>query len=211
MFKSREEAGKLLAQNLAAFSGGELVILGLVRGGIVVARAVAEALRTPLDVLVVKKIGAPGNEELAIGAVGPDKTVVWDEELCRKTGSDDEIKNEKLKIKDKERQETEKLLRGDRSPISLSGKTVILVDDGIATGATAKAAAEWIKTQNPKQVILAVPVMPADMVGKLKFYFDKIVCLKTAEHFISVGQFYEKFSQVSDEEVLAIFKKTSII
>lgn len=208
MFESREEAGKLLAQNLMGFNKEEeTVVLGLARGGMVVAQAIAKVLGIPLDVLVVKKIGAPGNEELAIGAVGPDKTVVWDEELCARLGIEEKVKSEKLKVKSKEREEKEKLLRQDRRPLDLTGKTAILVDDGIATGATAKAAAEWIKTQNPGQIILAVPVMPADTVEKLEVYFDKIVCLKTPEYFISVGQFYRKFSQVSDEEVAEILNK----
>lgn len=208
MFESREEAGKLLAQNLVGFNKeGETVVLGLARGGMVVAQAVAKALGAPLDVLVVKKIGAPGNEELGIGAVGPDKTVVWDEELCARLGIEEKVKSEKLKVKSKEREEKEKLLRQDRQPLDLTGKTVILVDDGIATGATAKAAAEWIKTQNPNRIILAVPVMPEDMVEKLELYFDKIVCLKSSEYFISVGQFYREFGQVGDEKVVEILNK----
>lgn len=206
MFKNRQEAGHLLAERLKKISPAEAVVLGLTRGGVVVAREIAQALKIPLDILVVKKIGAPGQEELAIGAVGPEGVVVWDEELCQRLGVDEKIKKEKLKIKNEEREEAERLLRGKEKPLDLGGKTVILADDGIATGASVEAAVAWIKTQNPQKIILAVPVAPPDAIEKLRPEVDDIICLQVESEFWAVGQFYKEFSQVSDEEVIKIYE-----
>ncbi|MDP3998875.1 MAG: phosphoribosyltransferase family protein, partial [bacterium] len=168
MFKNRQEAGQLLAQKLKKFKGQEAVVLGLARGGVVVAKEVANILNAPLDALVVKKIGAPGNPELAIGAVGPKRVTYWDDALCQRLGISEYIRNQELGVRNQEREDREKLLRGKKPYLKLKGKTVVLVDDGIATGATTLAAISWIKSQNPGRVILAVPVAPADTVEKLK-------------------------------------------
>lgn len=204
MFKNRQEAGQLLAQKLKKFKGRETVILGLARGGVVVASEITQILNLPLDILVVKKIGAPGQEELAIGAVGPEGIVIWDEALCQRLGVDEELRKEKLKMKNEEREETERRLRGGKVPPSLKGKKVILIDDGMATGTTVEAAVVWIKTQSPQKVILAVPVAPPDTVAKLKPEVDEIICLQVELEFWAVGQFYEEFSQVTDEEVIKL-------
>lgn len=201
VFKDRKEAGRLLATELKNLKVHKAVILGLVRGGVVVAYEMAKALNLPLDVLVVKKIGAPGNEELAIGAVGPDEVVVWDKELCQRLGVDKKVKGEKLKVKSEERQGKESFLRRGKPPSDLLEKTVVLTDDGIATGATAEAAIKWIKTQKPEKIILAIPVAPPEVVRKLKLKVDKLICLKIEPDFWAVGQFYQEFPQVSDQEV----------
>lgn len=184
--------------------GKKTIVLGLARGGVVVASEVARALKVPLDVLVVRKIGAPQEPELAIGAVGPDKIVVWDEELCQRLDLDEEEKKRLLQLKSQEREEKEKFLRRDRPPLDLKGKTVMLVDDGIATGATMEAAVRWIKTQNPQKIILAVPVAPPEAVEKLTPLVNDLICLQVESDFGAVGQFYEEFGQAEDEEVKRI-------
>lgn len=204
MFKDRREAGQLLSQKLKKLKGEELVALGLTRGGVLVAYEIAQNFKAPLDILVVKKIGSPTNEELAIGAVGPDEVVIWEERLCQQLGVDDKQKRRLLNIKFQEREEKEKFFRQGKKALSLKGKAVILVDDGIATGATTQAAITWIKTQNPQKIILAVPVAPPDAVEKLKPLVDELICLKIEPEFWAVGQFYEEFSQVSDEEVIKL-------
>jgi len=196
----------LLAEKLKGFRTGKTVILGLTRGGVMAAHEVARALKVPWDALVVKKIGAPGNEELAIGAVGPDKVVVWDEGLYQRLGVDEENKKRLLTLKSQEREEKEKFFRQGKKALDLKGKTVILVDDGIATGATTEAGIVWIKSQNPQKVILAVPVAPPDAVEKLKPLVDDLICLQVEPDFWAVGQFYDEFSQVSDEEVIKFLK-----
>lgn len=204
MFGDRQEAGWLLAEKLKDSISGETVVLGLTRGGAVVAHEVAKTLGIPWDVLVVKKIGAPENEELAIGAVGPDKVVVWEERLCQTLGVNEEYKKKILATKSAEREEKEKFFRQGRQPLTLAGKTVILVDDGIATGSTTQAAVEWIKTQNPQKITLAVPVAPPDALEKLKPLVDELICLQVESEFWAVGQFYEEFGQISDEEVIKL-------
>lgn len=199
----------MLAQKLKDFQEEEILVLGLTRGGVVVAHEVAQELGAPWDILVVKKIGAPGNPELALGAVGPDKVVIWDEKLCQRVGVDEETKGEMLKSKSYEREEKEKFLRQGRKLLSLEGKMVILVDDGIATGATTLTAVRWVQTQRPKKTILAVPVAPPDALEKLINEVDEIICLETPWDFAAVGQFYEDFPQVSDEEVRKIFHETN--
>lgn len=217
MFKDRQEAGRLLAEKLKNFKAGEAVVLGLARGGVVTAAEIAKALKASLDVLVVKKIGAPGNPELAIGAVGPPatparsaggrgpkKTVFWNEELCRSFGVDEVYRRKALWVKSSEQKEKEKALRGGRSVVSLKGKIAILVDDGIATGATVEAAITWIRKQKPKKLVLAVPVAPPDTVEKFKTKVDGLICLQIEPDFWAVGQFYKEFPQVEDEQVIKI-------
>lgn len=204
VFANRLEAGKLLAEKLKSPKGRETVVLGIARGGVVVAYEVAKKLGAPLDVLVVKKIGAPGNPELAIGAVGPQKTVVWDEELSLRLGVGEDYREYALKQKSAEQKEKEKTLRGQKPLPTLAGKMVILVDDGIATGATTEAAVAWIRNQDPKKIILAVPVAPPDSVEKLRSQVDELICLRIEPDFWAVGQFYQEFPQVEDEEVIEL-------
>jgi len=204
MFKNREEAGKKLADKLNYFKNKSLVILAIPRGGVVIGKILAQELDCPLDVLAVKKIGAPGNPELAVGAIGPDNVVVWNNDLLHSLGLrpkdlEEEIKNEKLKMKNY----NEKFKMRE---ISLAGKTVILTDDGIATGATIKAAITWIKTQKPNKIILAVPVAPQEVVEKFKNLVDELVVLETPAFFGAVGQFYQEFEQASDEEVVELLR-----
>lgn len=205
LFRDRHEAGKLLAQKLLDFKGNpDAVVLGIPRGGVVVAYEVAKALGLPLDVFIARKIGAPGNPELAIGAVASDGTVILDELSINFMGVprryiEKEIERQKEEI-------SKRLLayRGGREGYSLQGKIVILVDDGVATGATTIASLRAIRASNPSQLILAVPVAPPDTVEKLRHEADKVICLYTPSPFWAVGAFYLNFEQTTDEEVQAL-------
>ena len=201
MFQNREEAARLLGEKLKEKYGQDAVVLGIPRGGVILAKVVADMLNAPLDIVVVKKIGAPDNEELAVGAVGPDKTVYWEEKICQQLGIN---KSAKLKVKSEklqEQKEREKRLREGKNPIDLQDKTVILVDDGVATGATVMAAALFLKKQKVREAILATPVIAKDTLAKMKKYFTEIIYLDAPRQFYAVGQFYQDFPQVEDEEV----------
>lgn len=205
VFQNREEAGELLAQKLKSFAKkNDVLVLGITRGGAVVAKIIAQKLNLVLDIIVVRKIGAPTNPELAIGALGPGKTVCWDKGLLRflEIGK---VQAQGLKLqKEKERTELEKRLRGARLPISVEGKTVILVDDGVATGTTVKCASFFLKKEKARKIILAIPVVSKETFNDIKIYFDSIITLSIEENFYAVGQFYQQFPQVEDEEVIAI-------
>ncbi len=207
MFRNREEAGELLAQKLVSVIKNEdVIVLGIPRGGVVVAKEIAKRFDLPLDIVVVKKIGAPTNPELAIGAVGPKATVFWDEILCRHLTISVETKKTLQIEKDKERKAREKLLRGTKPMLQLKGKTVIVVDDGVATGATVMTAQRYLKKEKAKEIILAIPVVSSDTFIILKEYFDNIVVLRVEDYFSAVGQFYQEFPQVEDDEVIKILK-----
>lgn len=202
MFEDRQQAGFLLAKKLEKFAGKkDILVLGLARGGVVTAKVIATYLSVPLDALVVKKIGAQSNPELAIGAVAPKNTVFWNKDLIKRLKISKEEK-EKLKIlKSVERNVQEKALRGDK-PLDILEKTVILVDDGIATGASVLAALKFLRKGKVKRVILASPVIAEDTKRDIKKYFDMVVSIKTTNNFYAVGQFYKDFPQVENEEVI---------
>lgn len=206
MFRDRVDAGRQLARRLEAeYRDSDAVVLAIPRGGVVVGNEVAKALHLQMDLVIPRKIGAPGNPELAIGAVAPGGAVL-NEPLIQelnipKSYIDQEINRQLAEI-DRRR----KLYLGDKAPIDLRGKTVIIVDDGLATGYTALAAVHAVKQQQPKKVILAVPVAPTETCENLKKQVDEIVCLETHELFFAVGQFYGVFEQTSDSEVVSILK-----
>ncbi len=201
MFEDREQAGYQLAQKLESFSKIQnILVLGLARGGVAVAKIISTFLNAPLEALVVKKIGAPDNPELAVGGVAPKKTVFWNEELIQSLGINNEEKNRLKKLKEIEREEQEKVLRGGK-PLEILGKTVILVDDGVATGASVVAAALFLKKEKAKKIVLATPVIAKDTLRYIKRYFDSMIYLKSADEFQAVGQFYRSFPQIEDEEV----------
>ena len=207
MFYDRYEAGQKLAQALIKYKNNqEVIVLAIPRGGVVVGFEVAKALKVPLDIVVARKIGAPGNAEFAIGAVSEKGDIILNEEsISEYQISRDYIKKE-AKI---QRQEVKRRLaeyREGKEPANLKDKIVIIVDDGIATGASIKAAISSVKADAPKKVILAVPVAPPDTVEELKKEVDEVVCLETPETFFAVGQFYQIFDQTSDEEVKEILK-----
>ncbi len=204
MFKHRKEAGELLAQKLGSFKGKkDVIVLGIPRGGVIVAKIISEKLKIPLDIIVVKKIGAPFNPELAIGAIGPEiksKPVVYWDILLKELAIDTRSKNYELRIKNRERKEREKLLRGNKKPVSVKNRIVLLVDDGVATGATVRAASQFLQKAKVKKVILVTPVISKSTLRSLRTYFDTTVYLKAPADFRSVGEFYHEFPQVSDEE-----------
>lgn len=201
MFEDREQAGFLLARKLEKFSKTKnILVLGLARGGVVTAKIISVFLEAPLDVLVVKKIGSPHNSELAIGAVAPKNIVYWNNSLIKRLGVGNEERKRLQILKEVERKSQEKDLRGNK-PLEIFDKTAILVDDGVATGASVIAAAKFLKKEKAKKIILAVPVIAADTLRDIKKYFDMVISLKIKKEFYAVGQFYKEFPQVENEEV----------
>lgn len=207
MFKSRQEAAQLLAQKLQKYKGKKAIILAIPRGGVVTGAVLAEKLSLPLDVLVTRKIGAPGHEELAVGAVGPGKIKIVDWPLAQRVGASSDYLKLAAEEQYKELTRRLALYRGKKTLPKLKNKTVILTDDGIATGSTVEVAIAWIKTQKPKKLVLAIPVAPPDTTAKLQEEVDELVVLDTPSSFFAVGQFYREFPQVSDKEVIRLLKK----
>lgn len=202
MFADRLDAGKRLAAALKDVPSDAL-ILGIPRGGVIVARAVADALDADLDVIVTRKIGAPGNPELAIGAIGPDGAVALDPVVLRTVPDVTEayLAAESGRQSSEIRRRLERY-RGDRPPMEPAGRTCVLVDDGIATGSTARAAIVWLKEHGAARVVLAVPVAPADTLIVLEPIADETVCLSVPRTFYAVGQWYDRFDEVSDRDVV---------
>lgn len=194
----------MLAKKLTSFKQKKnTVILAIPRGGVVVGKELSLELNLPLDVVVVKKLSAPGNPELAIGAVAKEVKVV-DWELALRSAVDQDYLDREVKDKQQQVDQRLKLIYGKRKPVDLKDKSVIITDDGIATGATIQTAVDYVKKQQAKRIILAIPVSPPDTVDKLKKEVDKIVVLEKPLSFAAVGQFYQEFPQVSDEEVVRI-------
>jgi predicted phosphoribosyltransferase len=207
-FRDRKEAGRLLAEELDFLKGEEVVVLGIPRGGVVVAFEVAQSIGAPLDVCITRKIGAPFNPELAIGAISSSGDVVLDQDLINSLNVPPDYVKEEMR---RQRREIERRMaeyRGDRPAPDLMGKTVVLVDDGVATGATVLATIRSLKKRNPKKLILAVPVGPSDTISRLKEEADEVICLATPPLFWAIGAFYFDFSQTSDEEVKRLLKES---
>lgn len=204
-FQSRAQAGQLLAQDLKKIENlNNVLICAIPRGGVVVGAAIAKELAAPLTVLLVKKIGVPGNPELAIGAVAAWGRPFWDKNLISTLAISKEFLKDEVK-KSREEVKRREIEYGVKKP-KFSGQTLILTDDGIATGATITLAAKLIRNLSPKKLILAVPVASVSTLQKLKKYFDEIVAILTPADFRAVGQFYHNFPQVTDEEVKEILK-----
>jgi putative phosphoribosyl transferase len=205
VFRDRREAGRLLAERLGSFKDKKgLLVLAIPRGGVVVGYQIAKALGAPLDVYITRKIGAPSNPELAIGAVASDGTLVLDRELAERVGASEEYIEATSK---RERLEIERRLstyREGMPPLSLKDKSVILVDDGIATGATIEATIKALRKAGARQIVLGIPVGPQDTIERLRQQVDEIVYLHAPEIFWAVGSFYLSFEQTSDEEVVTL-------
>lgn len=206
LFTDRADAGQRLAEALRHLAGEKPVVLGLPRGGVPVAAAVAAALGAPLDVIVVRKLGVPYHRELAFGAIGEGGVRVINDDVVRRGGLSP------TDIATVERAEQAALVRqaeqfrDDRPRLALDGRTAIVIDDGVATGATASAACQVVRAQGAARVVLAVPVAPADTVAWLRTQVDEVVCLSTPVLFSAVGEWYRDFSQTSDEEVISLLK-----
>ena len=204
IFSNREEAGERLAAALDDLKGEDVVVLGIPRGGVVVARQVAKALDAQLDIVVTKKIGAPEEPEFAIGAVTQEGEVVLNEQAIKLLGIEPSyLKSEAARLAQEVKERTARF-RGDRPSLQLKGRMVVIVDDGVATGSTVSAAVRSARRQGPSSVVVAVPVAPEEAVMELSKEADRVVCLATPEPFFAIGQFYEDFDQVQDEDVRAI-------
>ena len=209
VFRDRSDAGRRLAKALSSYKDSRPVVLALPRGGVPVAAEVAKVLEAPLDLILVRKIGVPTQPELAMGAVvdGAAPIVVRNEEVIELSGTTaaefDAVCAEELA-------EIERrclLYIGERARAEVAGQVVIVVDDGIATGATTRAALQAIRNRKPKELVLAVPVAPPETIMQLRKEVDNLICLETPELFGAIGYFYRDFRQVSDQEVLTILKR----
>ncbi len=209
-FRDRQQAGRRLAQALSHLKGKAPIVLALPRGGVPVAAEVASALSASLDIVVVRKIGAPFHKELGVGALVllDQPEVVWNHPLLKELGLTEAQLRGDVKDQEIEAQRRLALYRGNRPAIHLEGRTVILVDDGLATGITAQAALQALRRAHPAHLVLAVPVAPPDTLARLSQEADEIVCLMQPPWFSAVGQFYDDFTQTTDEEVLSLLVPT---
>jgi putative phosphoribosyl transferase len=203
-FRNREEAGRRLAAELGAYAAVHPIVLALPRGGVPVGYEIARALSAPLDVWVVRKIGVPWHPELGIGAVAEGGYVHLTPDILRQVGLSDAELAEATETKRREVEERVRRFRGDRPRPPLHARTVILVDDGIATGGTVRAAIRSIRAEEPKTIVLAVPVAAPDTIEALKAEADHVLCLLTPSDLYAIGLWYEDFTQVPDEEVVRI-------
>jgi len=207
MFFDRDDAGRKLARALGDLPEDAL-ILGIPRGGVIVARAIADVLDRPLDVLVVRKLGAPHNPELAIGAIGPKGTVSLDENVLRALqGVSPEYIQREAAAQMAEIERRMRLYRDDAPYPDVRGRCCVVADDGIATGSTARAALRWLRGAEAQPVVLAVPVAPERTAQDLEKEADRVVVLHTPPTFVAVGQWYARFDQVEDDEVVASLKR----
>ena len=202
MFRDRKHAGELLAGLLEDYRGQpRTIVLALPRGGVPVGVVVAHELGVPLDIFPVRKIGAPHQPELAIGAVAAGGVIVLNENAVASMRVSQERLDAAIAREREELQRREQLYRGERPPLDLAGWTAILTDDGLATGYTMLAAIRAVRQQEPRQIVVAVPVAPPSTLSRLRSEADKVVCVHSTENMFAVGEFYQDFGQVSDEEV----------
>jgi putative phosphoribosyl transferase len=211
IFRNREEAGQRLASRLKKYANrDDVIVLGVPRGGIPVAFEVATTLNVPLDIFVLRKLGVPGHEELAFGAVGSGGTRVLNRSVLEQIGISDRDIASVTRMEREELERRERLYRGNRPPLDVQSQTVILVDDGIATGASLMAAIQALRRMKPAAIVLATPVAPSSTYDRLRREVDEVVCVDMPEPFYGVGQFYLDFSQVSDEEVIELLDRASL-
>ncbi len=208
LFRDRVEAGRKLGAALIGLKGKDLVILAIPRGGVVVASEVARALGAPLDIVVTRKIEAPGEPEYALGAVTQEGDVIMDRQAAESLGASKEYIDSQVEKKREEVNERMKKFRGDAPYPDLEGKVVVIVDDGIATGSSVGAAVMSVKKRRPKEIVVAVPVAPKDAVETLTGDGYRVVCLETPGPFLAIGEFYGTFDQVDDDEVKLILDRS---
>jgi putative phosphoribosyl transferase len=210
MFLNRVDAGRQLARTLAHYANREdVLVLGIPRGGVPVAFEVAQAIHAPLDVLLVRKLGVPGQRELAMGAIASGGARILNRQLIAELGITEEQVAETMAAQEAELQRREELYRGVRPDIPIQGRIIILVDDGIATGSSMLAAIEALRTLHPKKIVVAVPVAPTHADADISSAADEFICVHQPEWFFGIGQFYEDFSQTEDSEVRALLELSS--
>jgi putative phosphoribosyl transferase len=208
IFEDRTDAGRQLAPPLAEYANcKDAIVLGIPRGGVIVAFEIAQALHLPLDLFLSRKLGVPGHEELAFGAIAAGDGRYLDEKVIRAEGiSPQDVERVTAQVKQLLNQRAA-LYRGDRPPLQVEGQTVILVDDGIATGASMYAAINALRQMKPAALIVAAPVAPPSTCAWLRTVVDRLVCLHAPQNFYAVGQFFQNFSQVEDEEIIALLRR----
>jgi predicted phosphoribosyltransferase len=211
LFQDRRDAGRLLATKLANYAHRpDVLVLALPRGGVPVAFEVAKALNAPLDIFLVRKLGVLGREELAMGAIATGGTLVLNEEIVKALGISPEIIDRVVARELQELERRERLYRGQRPPPEVRGRTVILIDDGLATGATMRAAVEALRQQGPARLVVAVPTAAPATCAEFETEVDEIVCAVTPEPFYGVGLWYADFSQTTDEEVRYLLQAAAL-
>jgi len=207
IFKNRKEAGKLLAKKLLDYRNNpDVVVLGLPRGGVVLAREIADEIKAPLDIVVPRKLGAPFSSELAIGAITQDGNAVLNKDLIKELGVDEKYIKKEIEKEKKEALRRLEKYRFGKKPIDLINKTIVLVDDGIATGYTMYAAIDFIKTKMPRKIIVAIPVLPYELVSDMKKITDELVYLDAPGYFGAISSFYKEFKQTADKEVVELMR-----
>ena len=210
IFKDRRDAGRKLAQYLTQYANRpDVVVLALPRGGVPVAFEVARALNAPLDIFLVRKLGLPGHEELAMGAIASGGLRVLNEDIVGALNIPDAVVEAVARRERAELERRERAYRGDRPPLDVRGKTVILVDDGLATGSSMRAAVAGLRARQPAQIVVAVPTAAPETCDAFENEVDDVVCAVTPQPFFSVGTWYEDFSQTSDEEVRRLLEEAS--
>ena len=210
IFRNRQDAGRRLASHLQKYANrDDVIVLGVPRGGVPVAFQVATALNLPLDIFVLRKLGVPGHEELAFGAIGSGGLRVLNRSVVEHLGLSDLDIASVTHTEREELERRESLYRGNRAPLDLQGKTVIVVDDGIATGSSLMAAIHALRQMKPVAIVVATPVAPPRTCHRLLQEVDELVCVEIPEPFYGVGQFYHDFSQISDEEVNELLDRAS--
>lgn len=208
-FRDRAEGGKALADRLRRFAGTDALVLALPRGGVPVAFEVARALGLPLDVLIVRKLGLPGHEEFAIGAIASGGIRVLNESVLHRLGLTQQTVDAVAEREQAELERREREYRADLLPERIAGRTVIVVDDGLATGQSMRAAVRALRRQQPERIVVAVPVAAEDTCAALRGEADEVVCPVTPEPFYAVGMWYDDFSQTSDEEVRMLLARAA--
>jgi putative phosphoribosyl transferase len=209
-FRNRTEAGQLLARTLERYRDQpNVLVLALPRGGVPVAYEVAAVLNAPLDVFIVRKLGVPGHEELAMGAIASGGIRALNSSVIQQLKIPQSAIDAVAAREYKELQRREHLYRGDKPSLNVSGQTVILVDDGLATGSTMKAAVVSLRQQNPARIVVAVPTAPAETCDELQREADEVICAVTPEPFYAVGQWYEEFEQTTDAEVTELIRRAA--
>ncbi len=212
MFLDRADAGQKLAKQLSVYANrDDVVVLGVPRGGVPVAFEVAQALKAPLDIMLVRKLGTPGQQELAMGAIASGGVRILNEEVIRELGINQEQIEAATVAQQAELERREQLFRSGRPGVSVQGKTAILIDDGIATGSSMLAAIDALRALHPAQIVVATPVAPANMHNRMKGRADEFVCALTPEWFFAIGEFYQEFPQTEDSEVAELLTRADQI